>query len=234
MNAAGVLDAIQRGDLAGLQELLADDPAGAAARSASGVSAVALACYGQRMDLVQALLAAKPPLDAFEAAMLGLVDRLRERVAADPGSVRSASADGFTALHLAAFFGHTPAVALLLERDADARAVSRNPMRLAPIHSATAGRHRDVAALLLEHGADPNACQAGGFTPLHAAARQGDAELVELLLEHGADPSLSSDDGRNAVAFAAESGHAALAERLQNALPGAIRPRPGPGSPRRS
>ena len=53
----------------------------------------------------------------------------------------------------------------------------------------------DLARLLLERGADPNA-QRGGGTALHTAAQTRDADTVRLLLRHGADP----DAGRDGLA----------------------------------
>ena len=84
-------------------------------------------------------------------------------------------------------------------------AVAKNPLRVQPLHSAAAGGHTAVARLLLEHGADPNARQEGGFVPLHAAAQAGNDELYELLLASGADQGAATDDGRTAADFRAES-----------------------------
>jgi ankyrin repeat protein len=44
----------------------------------------------------------------------------------------------------------------------------------------------ELATLLLEHGADPNARQQDDFTPLMAANQHGDERLRALLVEHGA------------------------------------------------
>ena len=55
-----------------------------------------------------------------------------------------------------------------------------------PLNSAAAAGQRDVAAILLEHGADPNAATRLGFTPLDAAQANGDEKLAELLRSHGA------------------------------------------------
>jgi len=213
-NAATVFQAIRNGDLDLLRDLVATDPACAAARDASGISALMIARYAQRTDMVEALLNARPPLDVFEAGMLGDHPRLDELLDGDRTAAQAWSADGFTSLHLAAYFGQPEAVETLLQAGADARAVSRNGMKMTPIHSAVAARRKDIVRLLLARGADPNVQQAGGWTPLHSAAHQGDLEAVDLLLAHGADPGLRSDDGRDAAAMAAEAKHEALARRL--------------------
>jgi hypothetical protein len=213
-NAATVFQAIRTGDLELLQELVTVDPTCAAARDAAGVSALMHARYAQRTDMVEALLSVRPPLDVFEAGMLGDHPRLDEILDGDSTAAHAWSSDGFTSLHLAAYFGQPEAVETLLDAGADARAVSRNGMKLSPIHSAVSAHRKDIAALLLARGADPNVKQAGGWTPLHSAAHQGDVEAVDLLLAHGADPHLRSDDGRDAAAMAAEAKHAALAARL--------------------
>ena len=50
------------------------------------------------------------------------------------------------------------------------------------------GRHAAVAMLLIEHGAAPNAGDAGR-TALHAAVQSAEPELVSALLAAGADPN---------------------------------------------
>lgn len=52
---------------------------------------------------------------------------------------------------------------------------------------AVENQHRDCAAILLEHGADPNRKAVSGNTALHFAVMLSSKSLVELLLEHGAD-----------------------------------------------
>ena len=72
-----------------------------------------------------------------------------------------------------------------------------------PLHSAAAGGHAAIAALLLERGADPDARQQGGFVPLHSAAARGDEVTARLLLDHGATRDARSDDGRRPIDLAA-------------------------------
>jgi uncharacterized protein len=141
---------------------------------------------------VERLLAAQPALDVFEAATFGRLERLRELLREEPGRALAWTADGFTALHLAAFFGQPGAVRALLETGADPQAVSQNPMRVQPLHSAAAARNLEASRLLLDAGADPNAVQQDDFRPLDAAIENGDDALRTLLLERGADPALAT------------------------------------------
>ncbi len=209
-----VLDAIRKGDLGRLRKALDADPAVASARDEQGVSLLLTALYHRQPEMVEAILARRGELDLFEAAALGHVEALRERLDEDGGATTAFSPDGFTALHLACFFGNEQSTALLLERGAGVAIEARNPMKVLPLSSAAAGGNVEVVRLLLEAGADVESRQAGGFTPLMGAAAGGKREMVEMVLARGADRCAKSDDGRTAADLARERGHAELAELL--------------------
>ena len=158
------------------------DPSLARARDAGGLSAVLTALYHRQDAALEALLAAGPELDVLDAAATGRLDVLRAHVEGDPDALSARSPEGFTPLHLAAFFGGGAAVRLLLAAGAPADADQENPARVRPLHSAVAARDHDAARALLEAGADPDCVQQGGYTPLLAAAHHDDAEMAELLL----------------------------------------------------
>jgi uncharacterized protein len=141
-------------------------------------------------------------LDVLEAAALGRLDVLRIHLEGDPDALSARTPEGFTALHLAAFFGGAPAVRVLLAAGAPADADADNERSVRPLHSATASRDHDAVRALLEAGADPNVRQQGGYTPLLQAAHADDPELAELLLAHGADRTAVADDGRDPLAMA--------------------------------
>ena len=176
-------------------------------RDESGLSPAMQALYRGETAAAERLVPDEPNI--FEAAAFGRVRRLRKLLDAEPELARAYSGDGFTALHLAAFFGRPEGVALLLERGADVNAVATSEQigPVQPLHSAAAMRQLESARLLVERGADVNAGQAGGYTPLHEAAANGDDELARLLLAAGADPRSRNEDGRTPADLAAERGH---------------------------
>jgi uncharacterized protein len=176
-------------------------------RDEQGLSAAMHELYQGRTDAAERLLPDEP--NVFEAAAFGLTDLLRELLDREPDLAGSFSGDGFTALHLAAFLGHPDAVRLLLDRSADPHAVSTSEQigPVQPLHSAAATSQLECARLLVEHGADVNARQSGGYTPLHEAAGNGDLELARLLLDAGADRNARKDDGQTPADLARERGH---------------------------
>ena len=72
--------------------------------------------------------------------------------------------------------------------------------------------------LLLEHDADPNAPQEGGFTPLHAAAQNGDMQTIQTLLFHGADVDIKSAEGKSPLDYARESKNLEAIELLRKGI----------------
>jgi uncharacterized protein len=142
-------------------------------------------------------LAAGRELDVFEASALGRTERVRELLDADPSLVNAYGDDGFHPVGLASFFGHVETARLLYERGADANQIARNEhIQTAAIHAAAAAgdtgqdeaTRYELVELALEHGADPNLPQGGGFRAIDAARQNGDERIEQLLLDHGANP----------------------------------------------
>jgi ankyrin repeat protein len=212
--AADMMAAVAAGDTERVNALLAEDPALAMARGADGVSAVLLARYRFDRPTMEALLAADPDLDLFEASAVGRIDRVRAGIDDDRETVRRLSPDGFTALHLAAFFGKPEVARILLDAGASVDTYTTNEFANQPLHAAAAGRHLEICRLLLAAGADVNATQHGGYTPLHEAAQHGDVEMVELFLSAGADPRTAVAEGTPAD-LAEAAGHPDVGKRLR-------------------
>jgi uncharacterized protein len=219
MTEADVFDAIDKSDFGRLSRVVEEAPALAGARTPDGVSALLYARYRDNLTAVETLLRANPPIDVFDAAALGRTGRLRDLIAARRDLIGAYSADGFTPLHLAAFFGQAETARVLIHAGAPINAVSRNDMKVMPLHSAAAARRDEVARMLIDAGADVNATQQGGYTPLHAAAQNGDVELIDLLLDHGARVDATTDDGKTPADLADAANHPMLAKRLRTGAP---------------
>ncbi len=221
-----LFEAIAQGDADAVRDLLAADPArAAAAHPDQGVSPVLWAMYQHRFDLARALttqlVQLGRPLDLPEAAALDATGQVGALL--DAGAQADArSPDGFTPLQLAAYFGAPAAAALLVERGADVDAVADNPQRIAPLHAAVAGRRPEVVRLLLAAGATPDARQHGGWTPLLAAAQHGHTEMAQALLDAGADPTVANDEGVRPAELARAHGHHELAALIEAAA--AVKP----------
>jgi ankyrin repeat protein len=214
-SATEFFKAITEGDRDRVTQLLDSDPELARTRDESGASALLTALYAGEPELAELLLARGAPHDVFSATAMGKTGVLRQLLEADSGLISSFSADGWTPLHLAAFFGQAEIVRLLLDHGADVNARSRNTMNNMPLHAALPNGAQAIVELLLAAGADVNARQEGGWVALHEAALIGHVGIVELLLDHRATPDLVNDQGQTPLTIAEEKGHTQVADLLR-------------------
>ena len=216
---AELLGHIRRGDAAAAAEILAANPDLANARDDKGDSPVLVATYHGKPELVRLLLDRGARLTFFEACALGLGADVQRGLRENPAAVRQVAHDGWTPLHLAAFFGHRETVEALLDAGADVLAVSRNGEGNLPINAAAAGpRIEDrpaIVRLLISRGSPVDGRGSpSGHTPLHEAAFNGDVALVRLLLESGSDRRLPTGDGQTALEIANQNGRGEVARLL--------------------
>lgn len=151
------------------------------------------ALYRGHLHVVATLVELGTELDLFASAATGHLEGLR-RALQQPGAVNAFAYDGWTPLHLAAFFGQLDAARVLLDAGADVEAVSHNGMQNTPLHAATAGKHEPIALLLLQRGANPHVLDAGGFSARRIADENQLSQVVAWLeARPGARPA--SKDG---------------------------------------
>jgi ankyrin repeat protein len=174
-----LIELVKAGELGKVRALLSANFLLASQRLASGESPLMAALYRGHHDIVDAVIEAGAEIDVFAAAATGRMGDLRR--SATDATVNSYAYDGWTPLHLAAFFGHEEAARFLLDAGADVHAVSRNGLTNTPLHAATAGKHEEVAMLLLENGAKTDAVDAGGYTPLQIATQNELQAVVEKM-----------------------------------------------------
>lgn len=210
-----LFDSIKNGDLAKVTALLDSDGALANAVDEHGTAAHTVAVYNRKTEIAQLLEDRGARIDIFAACMSGRTDLVREMLAANKALVQLMSHDGWTPLHLAAFFGHKDAAAMLLDAGANVIERSTNPMANMPLHAGVAGRNFELVKLLVEHGAPVNARQHGGWTPLHGAAQNGDLAMVAFFLEHGADVNERADNSQLPMDLALTKGHQEIVNLLE-------------------
>jgi len=177
-----LIEAAKAGDLGKVQSMLEGNFLLASQRLPNGESPLMAALYRGHHDVVAAIVTSGVEIDVFAAAALGRTEDLRH--ALDDDTVNAFAYDGWTPLHLAAFFGHVDAARILLDAGADVRAVSKNSLTNTPLHAATAGKHTDVALLLLDRGADAFVPDAGGYTPLEIARQNALDAVVGAISPH--------------------------------------------------
>ena len=141
-----MIDAVRNGDVRAVQTLLGREPALASRRDPDGTSMVLLACERGHRRVVEALLAAGPDLDVFDAAALGHVNQLEIALGLDPTLATMTTGGGATALHLAARYGHADAARRLLDAGADPDAA--DDAGDTALDVAVRHEHSDLVALL--------------------------------------------------------------------------------------
>ena len=201
--------------------MISTNPALIDARSGTGDSAILTAVYHRQKEIVNLLVARGASLSIFEACAAGEIERV-ERLLHDSASgavgapgVNDYSADGWTPLHLAAYFGHPKIAELLIAHKADVVARSRGANGNTPLHAALAGNHKFVTGLLLGSGADVNAADAAGWQPLHLAAANNNLDAIKTLIAQGADVNAANGEGKTPLSLAQEKNHREAAAFLR-------------------
>jgi ankyrin repeat protein len=155
----------------------------------------ALAADPQFPDVARKLLFAGADFTIRGAVAMADAGRVRELVHGDPALLREIHWQRGGLLSLAVNHGHLEMVRLVLDlgADPDERTMLHEVEEPTPSwgtplwHAALAGRH-EIAELLLDRGADPNAnVYASGWPLLNAHRRKHDS-VKRLLLERGAKP----------------------------------------------
>ncbi len=103
-----------------------------------------------------------------------------------------------TALMLAVNRGLVPAVELLVKLGADIHLVSLDNDKNA-LHMAAEVGNREIAEILLKHGAKIDTADANGVTALMHAAANGHSDVADLLLSRGASINLADNGGWTAL-----------------------------------
>ena len=202
--------AASNGDLNLVNSLIAQG-ADVHTRDNNGDTALEFAHAAHSDQTVEAILRAEgrgrpytPQLDMTDKAKFGWLDSLPSK----------------TSVHDAVQKGDKDRVkALLASEGID---VNAKYMGTPLLYEAVDRRYKEIAEMLLAHGADVNAMGLfGSETPLYNAATEGggfprkvDKELVKMLLAHGADVNARKDDDPTPLHGVALDGNVEIAELL--------------------
>ncbi len=208
-------DLVKKGNLAEVKAAVQNEPSLATALNASGQSSFILAKYYRQNEVASYLLDILPMLDIFEASVAGQTQSVLAKLNENPDLLETRNGDGWTPLHLAAFFGSPELINALLDQGAEVDARSGNAMTNTPLHAAVAGGKAENVEALAKRGADLNAQQNGGWTALHGAAQSGNREMVEVLIANGADVKARAGNNQSPLDLALQNGHETIAVLLE-------------------
>lgn len=206
---------VKAGSLDAVKADLAADPSLLNATNEAGQCAFLLAKYYRQAKVADYLLSLGPQLDVFTLCVAGHASAALAEIEKSPDLREAHSTDGWTPLHLAAFFGWPELANALIDKGAVVDSRSTNSMKNTPLHAAAAGGVVALVDLLLKRGANPNLTQQGGWTALHAAAQSGNRAMAETLLAHGANLNQRADNNQTPLDMALLKGHQDLVELLE-------------------
>ncbi len=218
------INAIKSGDKALVERLLTENPALIHVRE-DGISPVLVAAYHNEPELAGLLAEKTVTLNIFEAAATGKTATIIRLLARDPELINSYAEDGYQALGLACYFGHSDTAEFLIKAGAAINSYSSNSLHATPLQSATAARRLNIVKLLLGNAADPNCRDSASRTPLHTAAYNGDMDIIRALIFSGSDLEARDDANKIPVDLALDEEHEEAARLLMEGITRRNRPR---------
>ena len=175
----------------------------------------------RRFSLLLFFLVCCIPLASIASSASDLTDALKSRDVARVRSLVASGADvnekvrGDYPLNIAAVYGPTEMVSILIGSGADIEKPGRDGLR--PLHNAVISGRKDIVTVLIDKGAKANSRDSQGRTPLlwFAAIAGNDIQIAKVLLAAGADPRIEETvDQLQPLDFAAINGAVELAKIL--------------------
>ncbi len=214
--AGGILEAARAGDAAGVRSILQTNAAAVSVTNSLGETALHLAAGAASPEAVEALLAARSPVNAQAQGNTALHYAIAYRWACrfTEGLARTGTTNIQSLLESVRESIANPEI-----RTAAGRAVPVDTAALRRDLSAQPDLPRTrkelkVVELLLAAGADPNIPDVIGITPVHCAAYRPQPEFLKALLEKGGNVLAQSRTGDTPLHYAAALGSPATVKLL--------------------
>jgi len=209
--ARSFLAAVKAGDEPEVRRRLSERPSLAAARDASGVSALLHAHLAGHAAIAALLRETGLELDIVECVFEEDWKRMNELAQRDPASPNALHPIGGNLLYAGALAGTNDLYRMRAlgcgRDDAPGGGSGLTPARAA-MNQRTIPGALIAATDLLSNGSSANARQRGGDSVLHGAVRRRSERLVRLAVRKGADVGARDDAGRTAQELARELGWA--------------------------
>ena len=212
-SAISIHEAAEAGDTAGVRSILQTNAAAASVTNRWGETALHLGASAARPAVVEALLAAKAPVNAQSQGSTALHYAISYqrmlRFADDVGETNIQQLLGMALKSIenpemrSVGDNATPVDKMTLRR---ALKTHDDPERT--------GAELKIVELLLAADADLKLANLGGLTPLHCAAMRSEPEFLQLLLAKGADVSVQTRTGETPLHCAALFGSPASVKLL--------------------
>ena|GEM_PF-4504997 len=176
--------------------------------------------YGSLDDSLEPIVLSSsfsPDLLLIEAVFSQSLARVQELLAQgeDPNIARNS--DGATPLLVAAHFGYSVIVDVLIDGGANP---NQGSDQFTPLMIAAQNGHLDIVTLLLEKGASVLTARDSNWTALHSAVSNSRENITAVLIEAGVPVDIQVSDirvrGFTPLTLAAQSGYIVLIDMLLN------------------
>jgi ankyrin repeat protein len=174
-------------DAGKVKEMHRASPAILSTRATWDELAIEAAAHMGLDPLAQYLADAGSPISTCTAVMLGLTAMVRDMIREDRNRLRERGAHDFPLLNFVSFGTEREEIAgILLEAGCDPNAFG---LGQSPLHIAAGKGYVEVAALLLDHGANvnstPQSRKGAGPTPLAVAQTRKQSKMADFLVSRG-------------------------------------------------
>jgi len=198
-------EAAKKGYTDRVREIIIKKPALVNKKDENGFTPAMWAAMKGHGEILELLRKSGADVNIFHYAVTGDTRNVEKILNRNTKLSNKRNKDGYTPLHLAAAFGKTNMVKLLINRGANIKAKTKEG--ITPLYSAASSGKVKILDLLIKKGADPNSRNKHGKTPLFAAVESGNGRVVAFLIKNGVNINLKDKYGNTPYTIARKYGN---------------------------